>query len=128
MKKTFGALLLFCGVSLLIIAAPAVEGVRNVVVYRETGRYGGWPANHGIWSWDNEILVGFERGYFKYSDSRHSIDWDRPAEHVLARSLDGGETWTLEHPASLRPASQRLSGRRSHRAGWQGRRGLPRRY
>lgn len=98
--KALTGLLLLCGV---VGAAPAVDGVRNVVVYREAGRYGGWPANHGIWIWGNEILVGFERGYFKLNTTTHSIDWDRPAEHVLARSLDGGETWMIEHPASLRP-------------------------
>src|SRR5436305_10246074 len=89
------------------LASPAAaqpKDVKNVVVYRESGRYAGWPANDGIWSWGNEILVGFERGYFKFSDNRHSIDWDRPAEHVLARSLDGGETWELEHPESLKPS------------------------
>jgi hypothetical protein len=75
----------------------------NVIVYKEPGRYGGWPANHGIWSWDNEILVGFEWGYFKQNEKRHSIDWDRPAEHLLARSLDGGETWTIERHPELRP-------------------------
>ena len=51
----------------------------------------------------NEILVGFEAGYFKHSDRRHSIDWDRPAEHALARSKDGGITWTIEKPDSLKP-------------------------
>ncbi|MGP8243672.1 MAG: sialidase family protein [Bryobacteraceae bacterium] len=76
---------------------------RNVVVFKEAGRYGGWPANHGIWSWGNEILVGFEAGYFKQSQERHSIDWDRPAEHLLARSLDGGQTWTIEKHPELRP-------------------------
>ncbi|HEY6987437.1 MAG TPA: sialidase family protein [Bryobacteraceae bacterium] len=106
--KKLPALLLFCGAGLSVAALPTIEDVRNVVVYREAGRYGGWPANHGIWIWGNEILVGFERGYFKYSGSRHSIDWDRPAEHVLARSLDGGETWTVEHPASLRPPPNSL--------------------
>ena len=33
----------------------------------------------------------------------HSIDYSRPAEHVLARSLDGGETWKIEKPEGLRP-------------------------
>ena len=75
----------------------------NVVVYRQPGRYGGWPANHGIWSWGNEILVGFEAGYFKQQQKRHSIDWDLPAEHLLARSLDGGETWVTEKHPDLRP-------------------------
>jgi BNR repeat-like domain len=94
--------------ALLVCLSAAINAedrsaARNVVVYSEPGRYGGWPANHGIWSWGNEILVGFEAGYFKYNDKRHSIDWDRPAQHVLARSLDGGETWTIEIPESLKP-------------------------
>ena len=84
---------------------------RNVIVYRQPGRYGGWPANHGIWSWGNEILVGFEAGYFKESKDRHSIDWDRPAEHLLARSMDGGETWTVEqHPDLLPPNGTKVAG------------------
>jgi len=78
-------------------------GARHVVVYGPPGRYGGWPANNGIWSWSDEIVVGFEAGYFKYNDKRHSIDWDRPAEHLLARSTNGGETWTIEKPAGLKP-------------------------
>ena len=32
---------------------------RNVTVYFKKGMFGGWPANHGIWSWSNEILVGW---------------------------------------------------------------------
>jgi hypothetical protein len=64
------------------------------------GRFGGWPANHGIWSWDNEILVGFSRGYYKdLGPDRHAIDREKPEEHLLARSLDGGETWTIEDPS-----------------------------
>lgn len=70
------------------------------MVYREPGRFGGWPANHGIWSWGNEILVGFSVGYHKdLGPERHNIDREKPEEHVLARSLDGGLTWALEHPA-----------------------------
>lgn len=37
---------------------------RHVRVYFERGMFGGWPANHGIWSWGNEILVGFGMGYY----------------------------------------------------------------
>jgi hypothetical protein len=73
--------------------------IEHVDVYSEPGRFGGWPANHGIWSWGDEILVGFGRGYYKnLGPTRHHIDRDKPEEHVLARSLDGGRTWTLEHP------------------------------
>jgi hypothetical protein len=84
-------------------AADAPAGSQNIIVYREAKRFAGWPANHGIWIWGDEIVVGFERGYFHFNDQRHSIDWDRPAEHVLARSLDDGLTWTLEHPDTLKP-------------------------
>jgi BNR repeat-like domain len=97
-------------------AGLAAEGsppgiVKHVDVYKEKGRFAGWPANHGAWSWGNEILVGFELGYFRSSDTGHAIDYDRPAEHVLARSLDGGETWTLERPPGLRPpAGEKIAG------------------
>src|ERR1039458_7321824 len=43
----------------------------------------GWPANHGIWSWGNEIVVGFESGYFhvrRPGEHEHSID--RSEEHT----------------------------------------------
>jgi BNR repeat-like domain len=84
-------------------STPPALSMHNTVVYREPGRYAAWPANHGIWSWGNEIVVGFESGVFKEQKNRHSIDWDKPAEHLLARSLDGGETWTVEHHPELRP-------------------------
>jgi hypothetical protein len=87
---------------------------RHVKVYAEPGRFGGWPANHGIWSWGDEILVGFSAGYFKDNGpDRHAIDHDRPEEHLLARSQNGGETWTIENPAehgALIPAGPALHG------------------
>jgi BNR repeat-like domain len=86
----------------------------HVKVFSEPGRFGGWPANHGIWSWGDEILVGFSAGYFKDNGpSRHAIDHDRPEEHLLARSLDGGETWSIENPAAkgaLIPTGKALHG------------------
>jgi len=93
--------------AMLLAAAPAAAQTAaqatNVDVYKESGRYGGWPANHGIWSWGNEILVGFESGYFKANDQGHAIDRAKPAEHLLARSLDGGRTWTIEKAGALKP-------------------------
>jgi len=105
---TARALALLLATSLAAPAAlaeppPAPGVVKHVTVFKEDGRYGGWPANHGIWSWGNEILVGFEAGYLKPSERMHAIDYSRPAEHVVARSLDGGETWTVESPPGLRP-------------------------
>jgi hypothetical protein len=70
------------------------------VVYYEEGRFGGWPANHGIWNWGDEILVGFSAAYYKdRGDRTHATDRARPEQHLFARSLDGGGTWTIEDPS-----------------------------
>jgi hypothetical protein len=94
-----------------VLPAPAVK---HVLVYSAPGRFGGWPANHGGWSWGNELLVGFSAGYHKdLGPARHAIDRERPEEHLLARSRDGGETWTIENPAdrgALIPVGPALHG------------------
>ncbi len=86
----------------------------HVVVYAEDGRFGGWPANHGSWSWGNEILVGFSAGYHKdLGLKKHNIDREKPEQHLLARSLDGGSTWTVEDPSirgALIPSGNSLHG------------------
>jgi hypothetical protein len=74
---------------------PKNNLIRHVKVYYETGRYGGWPANHGIWSWGNEILVGFVGGFHK-EKTGHTIDPDKPKRHLFGRSFDGSETWSIE--------------------------------
>jgi hypothetical protein len=75
--------------------------MRHVNVYKEPGRFGGWPAGYGAnqWIWGNEILVSFKRGYYKFSPTSHNVDSSKPSKRWQARSLDGGETWTLEEPA-----------------------------
>ena len=77
---------------------PKPKAVRHVKVYAEPGRFAGWPANHGIWIWGDEILTGFSRGTYKDRGPFHHIDHDRPEEFLLARSKDGGETWSVETP------------------------------
>jgi BNR repeat-like domain len=85
-------------------AAEQPRAIKHVTVYAETGRVGAWPANHGIWSWNNEILVGFSAAYYKWlGPDRHPYDRDRPEEPYLGRSLDGGETWRIEPAPSLVP-------------------------
>ena len=37
--------------------------MEHITLYREPGRYAGWPANYGIWAWGDEIVVGFAAGY-----------------------------------------------------------------
>jgi len=72
--------------------------IKHVDVYREPGRFGGWPAGYSAnqWVWGNEIMVAFLRGYYKSNPTSHTVDWSKPSKRSQARSLDGGETWTLE--------------------------------
>jgi hypothetical protein len=88
----------------ILFPLPRVLGdqprvVQQSSVYFQPGRFGGWPANHGMWSWGNEIVVGFSVGYYQDRGvGFHAIDHAKPERHVLARSLDGGSTWSLEDP------------------------------
>ncbi len=83
----------------ILYCQPFQEDVKHVKVYYEPGMYGGWPANNGIWIWENEILVGFTKGYYKdLGPERHNIDREKLELHLLARSIDGGETWNIEDP------------------------------
>lgn len=76
--------------------------MQQVIVYREPGRYAGWPANYGIWAWENEIVVGFTVGYHKSDAGFHRRDRDKPFTAMQARSMDGGETWkVVETPCRL---------------------------
>ena len=48
-------------------------------VRHEAGRYSGWPANGGIWSWGNEILVRYKNGQFQ--DKRigsQDVNYNKP--------------------------------------------------
>ena len=92
-------------VSLLQVIAFAQKAnpvEENVIVFKEKNRFAGWPANNGIWSWSDEIVVGFTLGY--HDDKKregHPIDGNRPITKRQARSLDGGKTWTIETPSYL---------------------------
>jgi predicted neuraminidase len=90
-----------------LLAAQRPYDTRDVRVYGEPGRFGGWPANHGIWSWGDEILVGFSAAWFqKQNPEVHQYDRSKPEEPRLARSLDGGRTWSVEAPPGLVPPEQ----------------------
>jgi hypothetical protein len=77
--------------------AVTIEDAQHLKVFCEKGRFAGWPANNGIWQWSNEILVGFSLGFLAPPEQRglHEIDSGRPRSLMLARSLDGGETWSV---------------------------------
>ncbi|MCH2666339.1 glycoside hydrolase [bacterium] len=79
------------------------------VVYRDPGRFAGWPANYGIWSWGNEIVVSFTVGYMDLEGGFHARDKSRPFVTKQARSLDGGRTWEVYDPNMRTPGGKGLS-------------------
>lgn len=103
------------GVAALVLSSASVvpgqrpppRDVEHVIVFREPGRYAGWPANHGIWAWGNEIVVGFSAGHMDPATKegpprRHPIDRSRPEEHLLACTT----TTTIQgQSVTLRPQS-----------------------
>jgi hypothetical protein len=87
-------------VCLPLAPAQAPAAPQHVMIYHKPGRFAGWPANHGLWAWGDEILVGFSAGTYKdLGPDRHAIDRGQPEEHLLARSRDGGRTWRIEDPS-----------------------------
>jgi len=85
-------------------AAEAPKVIRHVTVYSVAGRYGGWPANHGIWAWNDEILVGFSAAYFQWlGPDVHPYNRSKPEEPYLARTKDGGQSWSIEPAPELVP-------------------------
>jgi hypothetical protein len=80
--------------------------MQHVTIYREPGRYAGWPANYGIWSWGDEIVVGFTLGYADEKGGFHARDRSRPFVAMQARSLDGGEHWQVEQTPCRTPGNR----------------------
>ena len=83
-------------------AQEQVPGVQNVIIHLEKERCAGWPANNGAWSWGDEIVIGYVFGWHEERPGAlHTMAADPPQQARLARSLDGGATWTTEIPSFL---------------------------
>jgi len=80
------------------LAGPEDECVvKHVLLYDEPGRYTGRPANGGFGIWGDDMAVAFECGWFKDKpdwEDGHARDTKRSNEDIVARSSDGGLTWT----------------------------------
>lgn len=83
--------------------------MQHITIFREPGRYAGWPANYGIWSWGDEIVVGFTVGYHDQSGGFHTRDRSRPFVAMQARSLDGGQSWQTQPTPCNTPGNRGLS-------------------
>ena len=72
----------------------------HVIVYREAGKFAGWPANYGMWNWGDEIVVSFTQCTHMAHAGFHARTEELPAYPLQSRSLDGGRTWeTIRTPA-----------------------------
>ena len=82
------------------------RAIKNVIVASEPNRFCGWPANYGVWRWDGgrEMLVGFAFGDF-VEQQGHNLKGGSDATlgvvSRLARSRDGGRSWTVEDPENF---------------------------
>lgn len=83
--------------------------IEHCTVYREAGRYAGWPANYGMWAWDDEIVACFTVGSVKQGAGFHARDREQPFVTLQARSVDGGATWTVTPIPCRTPGNRALS-------------------
>ena len=70
--------------------------MENVEVYRQPGRFAGWPANYGMWCFGNEVVCCYTVGSYGENDAKvtmHAVDRTKPFETRQSRSMDAGLTW-----------------------------------
>lgn len=88
------------------ISQAELEGVEHGRVFYENGRFAGWPANNGLWSWGDEIVVGFTLGYFDPDKvNGHPIDRNRPFGPMQARSSSCAATAAAGTSATPEPSN-----------------------
>lgn len=92
-------LLFISALTLISFSVQAQEKVANVehsIIYHQPGRFSAWPANNGVFLFDEkEILVGFTEAKYKLNKSHNG---EAPFLSWLGRSVDGGKTWTTWDP------------------------------
>ncbi len=81
----------------------------HVVVYREPGKFAGWPANYGLWMWGDELVVSFTQCTFQAGAGFHARTEEEPARVLQSRSVDGGRTWTTQPSPAPSPGGRGFS-------------------
>ena len=98
---TTGSVLANTWISCTLNDEKSVEqSIKYITVASEKDRFLGWPANNGMWNWEDgkEIMVGFTNGNFEEQDG-HNIGKEQLTN--LARSTDGGKSWVREDPENF---------------------------
>jgi hypothetical protein len=83
--------------------------LEQVEIYREVGRFAGWPANYGMWAWGDELVLGFTVGAHLTEGRFHARDTAQPFINLQARSLDGGRSWSVGNFPGRLPGGRGLS-------------------
>ena len=83
--------------------------VEHAVVYREKNHFAAWPANYGLWCWEEEVLVVFADGRLGDQGKLHARDMSHNFRPRQARSKDGGRSWTVEEFQGHVPGGESLS-------------------
>lgn len=82
----------------------------HTVVYRRPGTFAGWPANYGLWAWEDELVCVFATGRLREeSENLHLEDQHHAFTPAQARSLDGGLTWRAEPFRGPVPGARSIS-------------------
>ena len=86
---------------------------RHGEVFRAPGCFAGWPANYGLWIFDDgEMVLCFTVGSLareRFDDRFHLVDKSKPFTTRQARSLDGGTTWKTAPMPATTPGGRGLS-------------------
>ena len=94
--------LLFISVLILTLLlcnrCKEADKFKHFIAAIEQDRFHGWPANNGVWQWEDEILVGFTQGDFTIKQG-HNISGKQKS--LFARSRNGGENWEMFDPENF---------------------------
>ena len=69
-------------------------------ILSKEGVFAGWPANHSLHQWDNEILVGYVAGDH-HADERLTHNVLGQLYFLQSRSFDYGKTWSEPEPTQI---------------------------